>query len=79
MQPAHSQVSPRSWASLSLLLVGAQAWACWCGVTSVEEEFAGSNAVFLATVVSDEHIGGVTSLEQWRARLQVQKVWKSDG
>ena len=79
MRLTYSQVSMRSWASLSLLLVGAPAWACWCAHISVEEEFAGSKAVFLATVVSEDPIGGVTSPEEWLARLQVQKVWKSDG
>jgi hypothetical protein len=69
----------RALLTLSPLLSGAQVWACWCGHISIEEEFAASKAVFLATVVAEELTGGATTVERWHVQLQVHEVWKSDG
>jgi hypothetical protein len=61
------------------LLFCAPAWSCTCGSYSVEDNFAQSSAVFLATVTSNEDIGRPATFVKWRAQLAVAKVWKSDG
>jgi hypothetical protein len=64
--------------SLALVVFATNAWACTCGPATVEEEFTGSSAVFLATVISTTLTGDPTTRELWRTQLEVEKVWKSD-
>ena len=65
--------------ALVLTLATAPAWSCNCGPRPIDEEFAESTAVFMATVLSNDFGKHRSTLPKWRASLEVEKTWKTDG
>jgi hypothetical protein len=68
--------------AMLLLSLAPAAWGCSCLPQTLDDGFATATAVFAATVVSNDipreiKRGQIES--KGRAKLQVDRVWKSDG
>jgi hypothetical protein len=62
-----------------LALCSAPAWAFVCGLPTLQDEFDQADAVFMASVISNEPATTPQGGKYRRVRLRVVEQWKSDG